>query len=86
MKRVPLGLKAAVVLLALVSPLLFPWQFGIPLGLAAGFVYPPLVLFIGFLSDILYYPGHGPYMGVILGVLGFALVSGVRYVVRTRIM
>lgn len=86
MRKIPRSVRAAIVLLALSAPFLFPWQASMALAFAAGLVFPPLALFIGFLFDVLYHPGHAFIWGTFWGVIGAAACYAVRYIVRTRIM
>lgn len=86
MIRLNTGVRTAIVILATFSPFVFPWQLTLFLGFCAGLIFPPLALFMGFLTDILYFAGNGWPMGTAIGLLGYGICTFVRYIVRTRIM
>lgn len=78
-------LKSVVIVFALVAPFLFPWPLTVLLSLAAGYFFPPVLLVIGALTELVYGSGSIPY--VFLGSLvAFFMMAGVRRIVKARIM
>lgn len=84
--RIPLPLKASIVLLAALSLFWFPWTVSVGLLFCAGLAYPPAALALGVVADILYYPGHGFLAGSFTGLVLALLAALVRHFVKTRIM
>lgn len=71
---------------AILSPFLFPWQAALLVVAAASFFLPPVALLAGVLTDALYWTsGPFPY-ATLLGVLLTAVAYLVQHFVRTRIM
>lgn len=86
MIRLGLPARIGILVLAAVSPFFFPYPLTILLALAAAFVFPPSVIALGILIDLLYHPvGYWPIASMI-GVALCLLAFGVRYFVKTRIM
>ncbi len=77
--------KSIVIIFALIAPFLFPWPLTVALALIAAYFFPPVVLVIGALTELLYGSGSIPY--VFLGSLvAFFMMAGVRRIVKARIM
>lgn len=86
MMRVPMPARAGVVILACLSPFLFPSIVTAVLAFCAALVFPPLPILIGMLMDLLYEPaGYWP-MASIVGVILCIVALLVRSFVKARIM
>lgn len=79
--------EVLAIVIALASPLLFPWPLTLALVAVASVILPPLGILAGILTDALYYtpPVSIPYaslIGLLLSVLGYF----VHRFIKTRIM
>ena len=72
-------------LLALLSPLFFPWQVSLALSLPGSYVFPLTGLFVGLLADLLYAPSV-PSTGSLIGLLVTLAAYFVRIYVKRNIM
>lgn len=72
--------------LAILSLFIFPWEVTLLLMTAAALSVPPSAILVGVLADILYYPGIGLPAGVLWGAALYIAASGVRHIVKTRIL
>jgi len=84
--KVPLPIRAAILVLALLSLFWLPWRISLLLVFAAGLVFPPTALALGILADLLYYPGHGFPWASAEGLAITLICAAVRHFVKTRIM
>jgi len=71
--------------LALLSPMLFPWQVTLVFSIAASYVFPPTAVCAGFVIDTLYAPSV-PYTGTLIGLGVTVLAVFVRSFVKRNIM
>jgi hypothetical protein len=85
-ERTSWGLRISFIILALVSPFIFPWQVTGVLAFIAALVFPPLAIFIGILIDVLYHAAGSLWWGTIAGLILCGIAYLVRYVFRARIM
>jgi hypothetical protein len=83
MWRIPL------IILALLGPFFFPWQFALILGILVSFVAPFTILLVGVLLDTLYFGGVStgslPYF-TIIGIIFAGICLAVQQFVKTRII
>ncbi len=80
--------RVAIVILAALGVLWFPWPLTLLLILASGVVVPVSALVLGIAVDVLYHPfsfAVVPY-GVLIGVLAYVCGTLVRRFVASRIM
>lgn len=80
--------RVALLVLALLSPLLFPWPLTAALALAAASATPLAPLAVGLLTDLIYYT-HGAAVlpwWTILGLIATLAAFGVRRFLETSIM
>jgi hypothetical protein len=81
-------MKFALLALALLSPLFFPWPLTVGLALLAAIYFPFAPFVVGVLTDVLYY-AHGASVlpwWTLLGALATAVAFLVRGFVQTSIM
>lgn len=78
--------RVGIVILAAISPFLFPTPVTILLGTAAACVFPPIAIGLGILIDLLYQPAHYWPVGTIVGVVICLMSVAVRSFVKARIM
>lgn len=81
---VPLRITAVV--LAFFSIFWLPWAVTLVCLFLAGLAFPPAALALGVFADLLYYPGHGIFMGTAWGLVIALISAAVRHFVKTRIM
>lgn len=84
--RIPVIVRAAVIVIALLSLFWLPWSISLILMFFSGLVFPPLALALGVLADLLYYPGHGLPWATLDGLVLALISAAVRHFVKTRIM
>lgn len=84
--RVPLPVRIAVIVIALLSLFWLPWTISLLLMFLSGLVFPPAALALGVLADLLYYPGHGFPWGTCSGLALTLICAFVRHFVKTRII
>lgn len=84
--HVSVPVRAALIVIALLSIFWLPWAITLVLMFLSGLVFPPLALILGILADLLYYPGHGFFWASFDGLLLTLLSAAVRHFVKTRIM
>lgn len=78
-------IRIVFIVLALLSPFLFPWQLTVALTLVAAYFVPGMALVVGALMEALYGTFGVPY-ALIWGVLGFIVAIIVQRLVKARIM
>lgn len=80
------SLRPLALPVALLSLFVLPWAATVVLMALAALAFPPAGIFIGALSDILYYPGAGAPAGVLWGG-GLTLAAyGVHDLLKRRIL
>lgn len=84
--RIPVFVRAAVILIALLSLFWLPWAISLMLMFLSGLIFPPAALALGVLADLLYYPGHGVPWATFDGLALTLISAAVRHLVKTRIM
>jgi len=77
--------RTILIVLALITPFVMPWQFALIVGVAASYFVPPLALVLGVLFEVLYGAGGFP-TALVAGIIICALMFGVRHFVKARIM
>ena len=84
--QIPPTVRVALIALAALSVVWFPWPLTATLIFAAGLAFPPAALALGVAADLLYYPGWGVPWATLTG-MGCALAATlVRHILKTRIM
>lgn len=78
-------IRIVLSILPLVSLFVFPWQLTALLAVVASAVFPPILLIVGVLFELLYGVSGIPY-ALILGTIGFIIARFVRFFVKTRII
>lgn len=79
--------KAFALIVALLSPLLFPTVIVVILVAGAALILPPVGLIAGVLTDSLYHtPGQSAPLGTLIGGAITLIAYGVHRFVKTRIM
>lgn len=84
--QVSLSVRVAAIVLATLSIFWLPWLITLVCLFLAGLIFPPAALALGVFSDLLYYPGHGIFLGTLWGLVLALLAAAVRHFVKTRIM
>lgn len=84
--EIPRYVRALILIFSFFSIFWLPWPFSIFAMFIAGLILPPVAFLLGFLADLLYYPGHGLPWGLITGASMAILSYAVRYIVKTRII
>jgi hypothetical protein len=78
--------RATLVLIAFLSPFLFPWQLTLLIAAGASVILPPTALVVGVLIDALYWSyGSIPY-ATLVGLTITVVAYVVEGFIRTRIM
>jgi|CXWL01.1.fsa_nt_gi hypothetical protein len=80
------ALSGALLLSTLISVAIFPWKLTLALSFFSGLIFPPYPLFIGFISEILYYSGTGAPRALVAGASISLVALCVRYLIKTRII
>ena len=78
-------IRIVTIILALVSPFIFPWPLTVLITLVAAYFFPGIALVVGALMEALYGTLGIPY-ALILGALGFGSAIFVQRFVKARIM
>ncbi|KND49706.1 MAG: hypothetical protein AB203_01310 [Parcubacteria bacterium C7867-008] len=86
MIQLPLSTRVGIILLACVSPFIFPAAITVVLAFGAAFIFPPIAIAIGMLTDLLYEPSGYLPIGSIIGLVLCIVAALVRTFVKTRIM
>ncbi len=86
MIRISTPVRASVIILACISPFIFPSIITTLLAFGAALVFPPLAILLGILMDLLYEPSNYWPVASIVGVILCVLALLVRSFVKTRIM
>lgn len=77
--------RTLLCLVAIISPILFPWLLATFIGIIAALFVPPIAIMLGIMFDLLYYTGGVPYFSIAgLVVAGIAFV--VHRFIKTRII
>lgn len=84
--HVPVPIRAAVLVIALLSLFWLPWTVSLVLMFLSGLIFPPSAFALGILADLLYYPGHGFPQATFEGLALTFISIAVRHFVKTRIM
>lgn len=77
---------ALALLAALLAPLLFPATVSFLVVLVAAYVFPPVALLAGVVTDALYRTSFSLPYASILGLVVMGLMYAVHWFLRTRIM
>lgn len=84
--HISLPVRITVTALALLSLFWLPWTVTLVCLFLAGLAFPPSAFALGVVADLLYYPGHGIFLGTLWGLILGLVAVAVRHFVKTRIM
>jgi hypothetical protein len=79
-------LRWGIVVLAALAPFLFPLPFTLVLAVVAGYLFPPVLILVGGLLDMLYFGGRGMPYYTVAGACGAGFMLLVQQFIKTRIM
>ncbi|KND50997.1 MAG: hypothetical protein AB202_01140 [Parcubacteria bacterium C7867-007] len=84
--HIPPAARIGIIAVACISPFLFPSVITAILAVCAAFIFPPIAIVIGMLTDLLYEPtGYLPFASI-FGLIICVSVFFVRSFLKTRIM
>lgn len=78
-------IKAVLIALPLISTFVFPWQLTAILAVVAAAFFPPILLIVGVLCELLYGVSGMPH-ALLFGLVGFLIARFVRFFVKARII
>lgn len=84
--QVSLPIRITTIILGLISVFWLPWAVTLVCLFLAGLAFPPAAFALGIFADLLYYPGHGIFLGTLWGLILGLIAAAVRHFVKTRIM